>query len=116
MVRDRNRLKRLFGFDYRIEIYVPAAKRRYGYYVFPLLEGDRFVGRIEVRAARDEGRLNVLELWPEPGVRFGAGRLERLEAELARLARFVGVSEVAWPDRARAQGPENPASSARILL
>ena len=47
VVRDRNRLKRLFGFDYRIEIFVPAAKRRFGYYVFPILEGDRFVGRIE---------------------------------------------------------------------
>ena len=96
IVRDRNRLKRLFGFDYRIEIYVPAAKRRYGYYVFPLLEGDRFVGRIEVRAERAEGVLEVIGFWPEPVVRFGAGRQEKLEAELGRLARFTGMEAVAW--------------------
>ncbi|MGI9506073.1 MAG: winged helix-turn-helix domain-containing protein [Geminicoccaceae bacterium] len=96
IVRDRNRLKRLFGFDYRIEIFVPAAKRRYGYYVLPLLEGDRFVGRIEVRAERKDGLLDVIDLWPEPGIRFSASRQEKLEAELARLARFVGVSEVKW--------------------
>src|SRR5436853_3959115 len=56
VVRDRGRLERLFGFDYRIEIFVPAAKRRWGYYVYPLLEGDRFVGRIEVKAERSAGR------------------------------------------------------------
>lgn len=96
IVRDRNRLQRLFGFDYRIEIYVPAAKRRYGYYVCPLLEGDRFVGRIEVRAERTEGRLNVIGFWPEPGMGFGAGRRDKLDAELARLARFVGVEDIVW--------------------
>ena len=51
-VRDRNRLERLFGFEYRIEIFVPEAKRKWGYYVFPILHGDRFVGRIEVKADR----------------------------------------------------------------
>ena len=96
IVRDRNRLKRLFGFDYRIEIFVPAAKRRYGYYVLPLLEGDRFVGRIEVRAERADGLLKVIDLWPEPSVRFSGARREKIEGELARLARFVGVSEVVW--------------------
>lgn len=94
MVRDRNRLKRLFGFDYRIEIFVPAAKRRFGYYVFPLLEGDRFVGRAEVRAERAEGVLKVMNVWPEPAVQFGAGRREKLEAELIRLARFVGIKNI----------------------
>ena len=97
VVRDRNRLSRLFGFDYRIEIFVPAAKRRWGYYVYPLLEGDRFVGRIEVRADRAAGTLIVLNLWPEPGLRWGSGRQARLEAELRHLARLVGASEVVWP-------------------
>ncbi|MEL6216279.1 MAG: crosslink repair DNA glycosylase YcaQ family protein, partial [Pseudomonadota bacterium] len=46
LVRDRTRLARLFGFEYRVEMFVPANKRRWGYYVYPLLEGDRFVGRI----------------------------------------------------------------------
>lgn len=96
VVRDRNRLKRLFGFDYRIEIFVPAAKRRYGYYVFPLLEGDRFVGRIEVRADRAEGTLNVIDLWWEKGVRFSAGRQDKLNAELDRLRRFIGLEDIVW--------------------
>jgi len=96
IVRDRNRLKRLFGFDFRIEIFVPAAKRRYGYYVLPLLEGDRFIGRIEVRAERNEGALKVIGLWPEPGIRFGSGRQDKLAAELDRLARFVGVPDIVW--------------------
>lgn len=94
VVRDRNRLKRLFGFDYRIEIFVPAAKRRFGYYVFPLLEGDRFVGRIEVRADRTESTLNIVNLWWEPDIRFGSGRQEKLDAELGRLCRFIGLEKV----------------------
>ena len=105
VVRDRTRLARLFGFDYRIEIFVPAAKRRWGYYVFPLLEGDRFVGRIETRAERRTGRLLVDNLWPEPGIRWSRRRQQRLQAELARLARLVGVRDVVWT--------RSPAMSAR---
>lgn len=96
VVRDRTRLARLFGFDYRIEIFVPAAKRKWGYYVFPLLEGERFVGRIETRADRKAGRLTVDNLWPEAGVKWSRQRQQKLEAELARLARFVGVEKVVW--------------------
>ena len=96
VIRDRSRLKRLFGFDYRVEMFVPAAKRQWGYYVYPLLEGDRFVGRLEVKAYRDRGVLNVINLWPEPGVKWTAARLKKLDAELARLARFVSVDSVTW--------------------
>ncbi len=96
VIRDRTRLARLFGFDYRIEIFVPAAKRRWGYYVFPLLEGDRFVGRIETRADRKSGMLTVDNLWSEPGIRWSKNRQDKLDAELGRLARFVGVPEVVW--------------------
>ncbi|MEM9058695.1 MAG: crosslink repair DNA glycosylase YcaQ family protein [Pseudomonadota bacterium] len=91
-VRDRQRLRRLFGFDYTIEIFVPAAKRRWGYYVFPLLEGDRMVGRIEVVGDRKAGVLSVKNLWPEPGVPWTATREDKLDAELSRLARFIGVA------------------------
>ena len=57
---DRDLLRRLFGFDYVWEVYVPAAKRRWGYYVLPILFGDRFVGRFEPRIERTEGRLRIL--------------------------------------------------------
>jgi len=62
--------------------------------VFPILEADRFVGRIEVKADRKAGSLTVQNLWPEAGVHWGQARHEKLDAELARLARFVGVGHV----------------------
>ena len=103
LLRDRRRAEWLFGFRYRIEIYVPEEKREYGYYVFPLLEGDRPVGRIDMR--RKDGRLCVSALWPEPGVRLGKGRLERIGRELDRIARFAGcdgpVFENGWIREAR---------------
>ncbi|HEY4226913.1 MAG TPA: crosslink repair DNA glycosylase YcaQ family protein, partial [Candidatus Limnocylindrales bacterium] len=67
LVWDRALLERLYGFEYRWEVYVPAAKRRYGYYVLPLLYGDRFVGRIEPRIDRSTGTLRVLGVWWEDG-------------------------------------------------
>ncbi|MEO0882171.1 MAG: crosslink repair DNA glycosylase YcaQ family protein [Pseudomonadota bacterium] len=96
VIRDRTRLERLFGFDYRIEIFVPAAKRRWGYYVYPLLEGDRFVGRIEVKADRKAGRLNVLNFWAEPKVKWTSARAEKLDAELVRFCRLAEVGETVW--------------------
>ncbi|MBR9835761.1 MAG: winged helix-turn-helix domain-containing protein [Alphaproteobacteria bacterium] len=96
VIRDRKRLARLFGFEYTVEMFVPAAKRRWGYYVYPILEGDRFVGRIEVKADRKAGQLTVIRLWPEPGVKWPPARQARLEAELARMARFIGVQAVVW--------------------
>ena len=94
VVRDRKRLRHLFGFDYRIEIFVAEAHRQYGYYVFPLLEGDRMVGRIDMTADRAAGVLNVRRLWPEPGVRFGApggGRLWRVCSTAFRGLRIAGM-------------------------
>ena len=64
---DRDLLRRLFSFDYVWEVYVPAAKRRWGYYVMPILFGDRFVGRIEPRLDRRAGTLRLAGLWWEPG-------------------------------------------------
>jgi uncharacterized protein YcaQ len=96
VIRDRNRLARLFGFEYRVEMFVPAAQRIWGYYVFPILEGDRFVGRIDLKADRKASTLTVQNLWAEPGVRWTVARQQRLEAELDRLMRFVGVSKLIW--------------------
>ena len=97
-LRDRKRAERLLGFSYRIEIFVPEARRRYGYYVFPIIEGDRMVGRIDMKAERAEDLLRVRALWPERGVRFGKGRLARLEAALARTARIARVGRLAFED------------------
>jgi uncharacterized protein YcaQ len=97
MIRDRARAKRLFGFDYRIEVFVPGAKRRYGYYVFPLLEGSRFIGRIDMKHQRQEGNaLHVTGLWLEPGVRFGKARETALDAALDRMRRFCGADLVTF--------------------
>jgi hypothetical protein len=96
LIRDRKRSERLFGFHYRIEVFVPAAKRRYGYYVFPLLEGDKLIGRIDMKHARDSGTLRVKGLWLEPKLRLSPARLGRLEAELERQRRFTGAERVVF--------------------
>ncbi len=95
-LRDRRRLARVFGFDYRIEIFVPEAERQYGYYVFPLLQGERLIGRIDLQARRQADTLAVTALWLEPGVRLSSGRQRRLEAELERWRRFAGLASVTW--------------------
>lgn len=93
-IRDRARTERLFGFFYRNEIFVPEAQRQWGYYVYPLLEGERFVGRVLLRADRKAGRLHVTRLWPEEGVRWGAERERKWLAEFKRFARFAGLEPV----------------------
>ena len=102
---DRDLLLRLWGFDYRWEVYVPAAKRRWGYYVLPLLYGDRFVGRIEPRIDRKAGTLRVLDCWWEDGFDplddahpgFVDAFVEALRAHVA----FAGLDRVALPRTAR---------------
>ncbi len=98
LIRDRNRTERLFGFYYRIEVFVPEPKREYGYYVFPLLEGDRLVGRMDLKADRKSGTLDVKRIWWEKGVKPSNARLQKLEAELTRIARFTGVEKVTYGD------------------
>jgi uncharacterized protein YcaQ len=95
-LRDRARAERLWGFRYRIEIFVPAPKRVFGYYVFPVLEGTRPVARAEVVA--ESGAVALKALWPEPGVRWGQGRTRRLESELDRLTRLVGATRTELRD------------------
>lgn len=97
-LRDRDRAAFLFGFVYRIEVFVPEPKRKYGYYVFPVLEGDRLIGRVDCKAFRDASVLRVKAFWPEAGVRMGAGRLGRFDAEVGRLARFAGCDRVQFLD------------------
>jgi uncharacterized protein len=98
LIRDRKRLQRLFNFDYRIEIFVPEAQRKYGYYVFPILERDRLIGRIDMKAQRSDNRLHVTGLWLEPGIKFSKAREKKLSSELQRHAKFISVGDVTFDD------------------
>src|SRR5205823_9651455 len=80
LVHDRERAEALFGFRYRLEMYVPKAKREYGYYVLPLLVGDRLVGRAEPRFEKKTRTLELLGAW---------GDTSRLDEALAELAAFL---------------------------
>ena len=97
-IRDRRRAEELFGFDYRIEIFVPAAQRQYGYYVFPLLEGERFVGRIDVKRDRDADALLVRALWLERRLALTPARMAKLEKALGEVAAFAGLAAVRFED------------------
>jgi uncharacterized protein YcaQ len=92
---DRPLLERLFGFRHVIEVYKREHERSYGYYVLPLLAGDRIVGRADVKADRGEGVLHVRRFHPEPRVRGNLGA--KLERAALRLARVLGLGEVRYP-------------------
>jgi len=96
LIRNRSRTKYLFDFRYRIEIFVPEPKRQYGYYVFPLLERDRFIGRIDMRHLREREVLNVKNLWLEPRFKMTQIRLAKLTAELDAICKFIGASRVVF--------------------
>ncbi len=88
LVHDRDRAEALFDFHYRLEMYVPKTKREYGYYVLPILVGDRIVGRIEPRFDRKTRKLEVLGAW---------GDTARAGEVLERLAAFLGAEQQALP-------------------
>lgn len=88
LVIQRERLRWLFGFDYQIECYVPAPKRRYGHFVLPVLYGDRFAARLEAKALRKESTLTLEGLWFEPGFARDRAFRRALREELERFAIF----------------------------
>jgi uncharacterized protein YcaQ len=94
VVRDRARCLRRFGFDYRFEAYVPVPKRVFGYYVLPILEGLRIVGRLDLKLHRDRALLEVKGLWWEPGIKATPARKRKLRDALERLGTFVGAADV----------------------
>ncbi len=93
LVWRRERTERLFGFHYRIEIYTPAPRRTYGYYVLPLLVGDRLAGRFDLKADRATDRLLVQASWCEPDA-DPAATADAVAGELGRMARWLGLGEV----------------------
>ena len=103
LVWDREFLRTLFSFDYLWEVYVPASKRRWGYYVLPILFGDRLVGRIEPRVDRKASALRIEGLWWEAGFDplDAEGFVEAFAAAIGAHVAFAGVGRVAWPRAAR---------------
>ena len=93
-LRNRARTEEIFGFSYRIEVFVPAARRQYGYYVFPILEGSALIARIEIKANRKKNLTEIIGFWPEAKVRFNAARTERLIAELKRICLLVECRDI----------------------
>jgi len=81
-----------------IEIYVPPEKRKYGYYVHPLLEKDKLIGRIDFQAQRNENRLFVKQIWLEPKVRWSQTKQDKLQAELLRQARLCSVKDIIFSE------------------
>jgi uncharacterized protein YcaQ len=89
LIHDRNRAEALWGFRYRLEMYVPKPKREFGYYVLPILQGDRLVGRIDPVLDRKTGVLHVKGVWWEPGVKPVS-----LQKPLRNLATFIGAGSI----------------------
>ncbi len=94
VVWDRERARALFGFDYRLECYLPARRRRHGYFALPILRRGALVGRLDAKAHRARGVFEVKALHLEPGVAAGPGLLTDLAAALTASARWHGTPEV----------------------
>lgn len=92
LVHDRKRAEELLGFDYTLELYKPAAQRRFGYYVLPVLHHDRLVGKVDLASDRDTGRLRVLAWHDDVGLTLAVRR--EVDDELSSLAAWLGLGGV----------------------
>jgi uncharacterized protein YcaQ len=95
VVWDRKRALELFGFDYRLECYTPAPKRRYGYFTLPILRRGALIGRLDAKAHRRDGLFEVKALYLEPGVRMSQALCNDLAATLKRCAAWHGTEQIA---------------------
>lgn len=99
LIADRARTELLFDFKYRIEIYVPKDQRRYGYFVLPILHGDRLIGRIDPLMNRKQGVLNINAVYAEPGAPQDAAAAHAISAAVENLAAFLGAKSITYTDR-----------------
>ncbi|MFL5734122.1 MAG: winged helix-turn-helix domain-containing protein [Chloroflexia bacterium] len=99
LICDRARTERLFGFDFRIEIYVPKAQRKYGYYVLPILHGDRLIGRIDPSMDRKQKRLTVNAIYAEPHAPTDAATGQAIAGAIESLGEFLGPEEIVYGER-----------------
>jgi uncharacterized protein YcaQ len=104
LIWERGRTERLFDLSYRIEIYVPAPQRLYGYYVLPFLLGDRFAARVDLKADRKTGVLQIPAAWLEPAADQEETAVA-LALELHRLAGWLGLDTIAAPVKGDFAGP-----------
>ncbi|MBN8570097.1 MAG: YcaQ family DNA glycosylase [Ignavibacteria bacterium] len=93
LVIQRKRLKTLFDFDYVIECYVPAAKRKFGYYVLPLVYGGKFIGRLDAKADRGNNLFRIINLWFEDKAKIDNNFKEILKKRIDELTLFTGCEE-----------------------
>lgn len=96
LICDRARTEQLFGFDYKIEIYVPKAKRQYGYYVLPILHQDRLIGRIDSKMDRKKGCYVVSNVYAETGAPLSKRVGRSITRAITDLATFLGATEVVY--------------------
>ncbi len=101
LICDRDRTEQLFNFYFRIEIYVPAKDRQYGYYVMPVLHGDRLIGRFDLQMDRKAKKLAVLAAYQEESVTITKKVTREVQRATNDLATFVGAKDVEYAPKAR---------------
>lgn len=94
LICDRNRTEAMWDYNFRIEIYVPPAKRQYGYYVLSILDGDRLIGRIDPAYRKKERRLDIQHVYAEPGAPTDAASGKRIASAIRELAEFLGAQSI----------------------
>jgi uncharacterized protein len=99
LICDRDRAELLFGFRFRMEIYVPKDKRTYGYYVLPILHGDRLIGRVDPFMDRSSGRLTINAVHAEPGAPRTPATGRAVAGAIDELGKFLGATEVEYAGR-----------------
>lgn len=96
LICDRDRTEALWDFFFRIEIYVPAAKREYGYYVLPILHGDQLIGRLDPKMDRASNTLHIQNVYAEPGAPKFKKTVREIGQAVTSLAAFLGATQIVW--------------------